>query len=37
MFTYLIRRIAYAFPILFGVNLLIFLLFFFVQSPDDMA
>ncbi|MBN1558089.1 MAG: ABC transporter permease [Lentisphaerae bacterium] len=37
MLAYLIRRVAYAVPILFGVNLLIFLLFFFVQSPDDMA
>ena len=37
MLAYLVRRIAYAVPILIGVNLLTFLLFFFVNSPDDMA
>jgi peptide/nickel transport system permease protein len=37
MIGYFIRRILYAFPILLGVNLLIFLLFFYIQSPDDMA
>ncbi len=37
MLAYIIRRIAYAVPILFGVNLLIFALFFFVNTPDDMA
>ena len=37
MTGYFIRRILYTIPILIGVNLLIFLLFFFVQSPDDMA
>ncbi len=35
--AYIIRRIAYAIPILLGVNILIFLLFFFVHTPDDMA
>jgi peptide/nickel transport system permease protein len=35
--TYLIRRILYAIPILIGVNLITFALFFFVNSPDDMA
>jgi peptide/nickel transport system permease protein len=35
--AYILRRIAYAAPILFGVNLLTFLLFFVVNSPDDMA
>jgi len=35
--AYILRRIAYAVPILFGVNLLTFLLFFVVNSPDDMA
>lgn len=37
MFAYIIRRTAYALPILFGVNVLLFFLFFFVNSPDDMA
>jgi len=37
MMAYIIRRILYAIPILIGVNLLTFVLFFFVNSPDDMA
>ena len=37
MIAYLVRRILYAIPILIGVNLLTFLLFFVVNSPDDMA
>ena len=37
MLTYLLRRIAYAFPILLGVNVLLFLLFFFAFTPRDMA
>ncbi|HEY6094994.1 MAG TPA: ABC transporter permease [Gallionellaceae bacterium] len=37
MIAYLIRRILYAFPILIGVNLLTFALFFVVNTPDDMA
>jgi peptide/nickel transport system permease protein len=37
MTRYLIRRVLYAIPILIGVNLLTFLLFFVVNSPDDMA
>jgi peptide/nickel transport system permease protein len=37
MLAYIIRRIAYAFPILLGVNALTFLLFFLVNTPDDMA
>jgi peptide/nickel transport system permease protein len=37
MAHFLIRRILYAIPILIGVNLLTFLLFFVVNSPDDMA
>ena len=37
MFGYIIRRIFYGLPILFGVNLLLFLLFFYVNTPDDMA
>ncbi len=37
MFAYLVRRLLYALPILIGVNLLTFALFFVVNSPDDMA
>lgn len=37
MLAYVIRRILYAFPILLGVNLLLFGLFFYVSTPDDMA
>ena len=37
MLAYIIRRILYAFPILLGVNLLLFALFFYVSTPDDMA
>lgn len=37
MLTYILRRILYALPILIGVNLITFALFFFVYSPNDMA
>ena len=37
MIAYVIRRILYAIPILIGVNLITFLLFFVVNTPDDMA
>ncbi len=37
MMAYIIRRLLYAIPILIGVNLLTFMLFFVVNSPDDMA
>ena len=37
MFAYIVRRLLYAIPILIGVNLLTFMLFFVVNSPDDMA
>lgn len=37
MMAYLVRRLLYAVPILMGVNLLTFLLFFVVNTPDDMA
>lgn len=37
MIAYLIRRFLYAIPILIGVNLLTFALFFVVNTPDDMA
>jgi peptide/nickel transport system permease protein len=35
--AYIARRILYAVPILIGVNLITFALFFFVNSPDSMA
>jgi peptide/nickel transport system permease protein len=37
MLNYLIRRVLYAIPILLGVNLITFALFFMVNTPDDMA
>jgi peptide/nickel transport system permease protein len=37
MLSYVLRRLLYAFPILIGVNLLTFALFFVVNTPDDMA
>lgn len=37
MYAYIIRRVLYAIPILIGVNVLTFALFFMVNSPDDMA
>jgi peptide/nickel transport system permease protein len=37
MLAYLIRRLFYALPILIGVNVLTFALFFIVNTPDDMA
>jgi peptide/nickel transport system permease protein len=37
MLNYIVRRLLYAIPILIGVNLLTFLLFFVVNTPDDMA
>ncbi len=37
MIAYLIRRILYAIPILIGVNLITFALFFVINTPDDMA
>lgn len=37
VFSYIIRRILYAIPILIGVNLITFTLFFVVNTPDDMA
>jgi peptide/nickel transport system permease protein len=35
--AYIIRRLLYAIPILIGVNLLTFALFFVLNSPDEMA
>ncbi|HVB48333.1 MAG TPA: ABC transporter permease [Burkholderiales bacterium] len=37
MLAYVIRRALYAIPILIGVNLITFALFFVVNTPDDMA
>ena len=37
MIAYIIRRILYSIPILIGVNVLTFVLFFVVNTPDDMA
>jgi peptide/nickel transport system permease protein len=37
MVNYIIRRLAYAIPILIGVNVLTFALFFVVNTPDDIA
>lgn len=37
MIHYIIRRCLYAMPLLLGVNILTFVLFFIVNSPDDMA
>lgn len=37
MLAYIVRRLLYAIPILLGVNLLTFALFFVVNTPDDMA
>ena len=37
MWTYIVRRLAYGVLILIGVNLITFVLFFTVNTPDDMA
>ena len=37
MVNYIIRRVLYGLLILIGVNLLTFILFFAVNTPDDMA
>ena len=37
MIAYVVRRALYALPILVGVNVLTFSLFFIVNSPDDVA
>ena len=37
MLAYIFRRIIHALPILLGVNLITFVLFFMVNTPDDMA
>ncbi len=37
MLSYILRRALYALPILVGVNVITFVLFFVVNTPDDMA
>ncbi len=37
MVSYIIRRVLYAIPVILGVNIIVFSLFFFVNTPDDMA
>ena len=37
MIAYIVRRTLYAIPILIGINLITFALFFLVNTPDDMA
>jgi peptide/nickel transport system permease protein len=37
MLAYILRRVLYAIPILVGINLITFALFFLVNTPDDMA
>ena len=37
MISYIVRRLLYALPILVGVNVITFALFFLVNTPDDMA
>lgn len=37
MHTYIIRRILYAIPILMGINIITFILFFVINTPDQMA
>ncbi|MGC1182019.1 ABC transporter permease [Legionella sp.] len=37
MMKYLLRRFFYFIPILFGINLLTFILFFMLNTPDDIA
>ena len=37
MIAYIIRRTFYAVPILIGVNLLTFVLFFVINTPEDIA
>ena len=37
MLKFLTRKLIYGFAILVGINLLTFVLFFKVNTPDDMA
>ena len=37
MLAYIVRRVLYTIPILIGINFITFVLFFEVNTPDDMA
>lgn len=37
MLSYIIKRILYTIPIIIGVNIFVFFLFFWLNDPDDMA
>jgi len=37
MLSYILRRVLYAIPILIGVNIITFTLFFYVNTPDQIA
>lgn len=37
MLNFILRRVLYLIPVVLGVNLIVFFLFFFVTSPDRMA
>ncbi|MDX1563833.1 MAG: ABC transporter permease subunit [Phycisphaeraceae bacterium] len=37
MIGYIVRRCLYAVPILIGINVAVFALFFLINTPDDMA
>jgi len=37
MWYYIIRRALYAIPVLIGINVITFFLFFMVNTPDDLA
>lgn len=37
MYSYLLRRVLYMIPILIGINLLTFALFFVINSPEQLA
>ncbi|HLG42787.1 MAG TPA: hypothetical protein VI643_05430, partial [Planctomycetota bacterium] len=37
MIAYILRRTLYAVPIILGVNVITFIVFFFVNDPDNVA
>lgn len=37
MIAYIIRRVLYAVPTVIGVNVIVFMLFFYISNPDQMA
>jgi len=37
MIDYIIRRLLYSLPLLLGINILTFVLFFVINTPEDMA